>query len=110
MPIRHASSIVQACRIAPWPTVTSARPAVESRRAYRARHGHVQHAAILDVRARADADVVDVAARDRERPQRGVFAEFDIADHERSRVDVYICAKARKMLAVGSDIHAIGAG
>jgi hypothetical protein len=72
--------------------------------------GHVQHGAVLDVRARADADVVDVAARDRERPQRGVFTEFDIADHEGGRVDVYVGAEARKLVAVGSDVHAMGAG
>ena len=71
MPIRQASSITQACTIAPWPMVTSSPITVANPPGwpYGPVVGDVHDAAVLHVAARADADEVDVAA-DRPRPAR----------------------------------------
>ena len=43
--------------------------------------GDVQHAAVLDAGAHADADAVHVAANDSQRPDRAVGADFNIAQY-----------------------------
>jgi len=48
---------------------------------------HMHHRIILDVRARADADMVYVAAHDATEPDAGMIADFDIADNHRPRRD-----------------------
>lgn len=65
----------------------------------------VQYGTILNVRTRADANEIHVAARHRARPQRGVVAKFDIADKNGSRIDVNVGANARKPIAIRTDIH-----
>ena len=62
--------------IAPCPSVTSS-----SRIVGCVPLRHVDRAVVLDVRARADADEVAVAADDRVVPDRHVVAEDDVADH-----------------------------
>ena len=42
--------------------------------------GDVKHAAILNIRSRADADIMHVAANDRSEPCARVFFERHIAD------------------------------
>ena len=49
--------------------------------------GDVQYAAILHAGTRADADAVHVAANHRQRPDRAVGANFDIAKHDRRIID-----------------------
>src|ERR1700704_5547032 len=51
-------------------------------------HHHVQHGSILDIGARADANPVDVAANHDARPDTRVFANRNVADNHRVRVDV----------------------
>ncbi len=65
----------------------------------------VQHRAVLDVAARADADEIDVAAGHRAGPERDIVAQLDIADHNRGCVDVDLGAEPRQPSAVGSDVH-----
>src|SRR5262249_48272 len=48
----------------------------------------VEDRAVLDVCACADADVVDIAADNAERPDAGVFADDDVTDDDRSAVNV----------------------
>ena len=67
--------------------------------------GHVQDRAVLHIRARTDADVMHVTARDDTGPQRSVLANLDVADHLRRRVDVDVGADARYGALVGSDVH-----
>ena len=66
---------------------------------------HMQDRPVLNVRAGADADVVHVAAHDHAGPERGIIAEFDIADQVRARIDVDVRAEAREDALVGSDVH-----
>ena len=48
----------------------------------------VEDRAVLNVGARADADVVHVAAHDGERPDAGVFADDYVADDDGGGIDV----------------------
>ena len=48
----------------------------------------VEDAAVLNVGARADADVVDVAANHGAGPDAGVFADDDVADDDGGGVNV----------------------
>src|ERR1700677_3222209 len=63
----------------------------------------VQHAAILNVRVRADADCVDVAAQDGAHPDRGVLAEDDVANDLRRVVDVATRGNCRRYSLKGPD-------
>ena len=64
---------------------------------------HVQHRAVLNIRARADADVVHVAANHRARPDAGVFADDHVADDDGGGVDVGGCGDFGSFAAIGSD-------
>src|SRR5258707_2404045 len=44
---------------------------------------HMQYRAILNICARADANVIHVAAHDAQRPEARVFADDHVADHDR---------------------------
>jgi len=70
-----------------------------------ARMRHMQDRPVLHIRARADADVVHVAAHDHAGPERSVVAEFDIADQVGGRIDVGVCAEPRQDALVRSDVH-----
>jgi hypothetical protein len=71
----------------------------------RKRPRHVQYAAVLDVAACADADVVHVAADHGHRPDRDVVAQFDVADHERGRIDVGVRAEPRMSIEIRAYGH-----
>ena len=83
MPIRQRESIVQPWRITPWPTVT----VVAENERMRVAH-HVQHGAVLNIRARADADEIDVAANHGAGPDARLLADDDVADDDGLRVNV----------------------
>src|SRR5690606_21812309 len=74
-------------------------------RVERAGVGDMKHAAILDAAARADADAVHVAADHRQRPDRAVFADLDVADQHGAGVDEYALAELRRVVLVGADGH-----
>ena len=57
--------------------------------------GDVQYAAVLDIGVIADADPVDVAANYGQRPDRAVFAHFDVADNDGRLVDIAVCTDTR---------------
>src|SRR5258708_19210910 len=44
---------------------------------------HMQYRAVLNICARADANVIHVAAHDAERPEARVFADDHVTDHDR---------------------------
>src|SRR5262249_44282245 len=60
----------------------------------------VEDGAVLNVGARADADVVDVASDDAERPDAGVFTDDHVADNDRSRINVSRGGDLRVLAAV----------
>jgi hypothetical protein len=62
----------------------------------------VANGAVLDVGARADADVIDVAADDHAGPDARVFTDDDIADEDGLRVDVGGGGDLRLAAAVGA--------
>src|SRR5438876_6806295 len=68
----------------------------------------VKDRAVLDIGARADADVVDVAADHRAGPDAGVFADDHVADEHGSGIDVSGGGDFGAVAAIGSD-HADGA-
>src|SRR5690606_19229143 len=65
----------------------------------------VDHAAVLDVRPRADAHVVDVAAHHGPGPDRNVVSERHVTDHRGGRIDVDALAERGNLVAIGTDIH-----
>lgn len=65
----------------------------------------MQHRAILDIRACANANEIDVAARHCARPQGSVVAELDVADNNSGGIDVDVGAKAWQSITVRTDIH-----
>jgi len=67
--------------------------------------GDVQHAAVLDARACADADAVHVAADHRQRPDRAVGADLDIADDHRGVVDEHALAQLWSAVVVAAYRH-----
>src|SRR5690606_28885312 len=77
----------------------------EAVRVERAGVGDVQHPAVLDAAARADADAVHVAADHGEWPDRAVFADLDVADQHGAGVDEYALAELRRVILVGADGH-----
>ena len=66
---------------------------------------HVEDAAVLYVGARTNADVVDVAPDDAEGPDAGVFAERDVADHDRSGVDIGGCRNLGPLAPIRANIR-----
>ena len=67
--------------------------------------GDVQNTAVLHAGARADADAVHVAANHRQRPDRAVGADFDIAEHDRRIVDKRPFAKRWSVVLERTDGH-----
>ncbi|RWW90813.1 hypothetical protein BHE74_00000946 [Ensete ventricosum] len=67
--------------------------------------GDVQHAAVLYAGACTDADAVHVAANDRQRPDRAVGADFDIADHHRRNIDKSPGAQGWRVVLIGAKGH-----
>src|SRR5690606_12283286 len=72
----------------------------------RASVADVDDAAVLDVRARTDADVVDVAAHHCAGPDGDVVAQGDVADDDGGRINVDALAERREPVPIGSDVHA----
>jgi hypothetical protein len=79
MPMRHKFSMVQPCSVTLWPMVTSS-----PRMTVLLLHP-VQHGAVLDIGAGADADVVDIAAQHGAEPDARVLADGDVADEVGAR-------------------------
>ncbi len=67
--------------------------------------GDVQHAAVLHAGARADADAVHVAADHRQRPDRAVLADLDVAEDHRRTVDKRPGSHFRSVLLEAADGH-----
>ena len=65
--------------------------------------GGVDDRAVLDVAARADPDVVHVAAQDAVEPDAGVRAKHDIADHRAARGDEGAGRHPRPLVAIGQE-------
>ena len=63
----------------------------------------VENATVLDIGARADADVVHVAADDGTRPDARVGADDHVADDDGGGVDVSGCSNFGPLAAVGSN-------
>ena len=63
----------------------------------------VQHAAILHVGMRAQADGMDVAAKDGVHPDAGIFAEHDVADQLRRLIDKTRLRHRRRNALVGAN-------
>ena len=49
---------------------------------------YVQNRAVLDIRARTDSDIIDVASDDHKRPDASLVADHDITDNHRRGVNV----------------------
>ncbi len=64
----------------------------------------MEDAAVLDIGAGADADVVDVAADDRAGPDAGVGANDDVADDNGGGVNVGGSGDFGALAAVGPDV------
>ncbi len=65
---------------------------------------YVEDAAVLDVGAGADADVVHVAAHNGAGPDAGVGADDNIADDDGGGVNVGGCGDLGPLTAVGADV------
>ena len=65
--------------------------------------GHVQHRAVLDVGAGADANAMHVAAGYRLEPEGAVVTGLDVARHHRPGSDEDPLAQARPHLVVGGE-------
>ena len=66
----------------------------------------VDDGAVLHVGAGADADVIDVAADDRARPDGDIVAQFDVTDEGAGRIDVHALAEDGHLVAEGAQgIH-----
>ena len=64
---------------------------------------YVEDGSVLNIRARADAHEVDVAAKDGARPYAGMFADDDVADHHGLGVDVGGCGDLRRVTQVSAN-------
>src|SRR6266850_488333 len=64
----------------------------------------MQYAAVLNVGARADANVVHVAANHRARPNAGILANHHIADYDRGGIDVRRSRDLRVLSAIRPDV------
>src|SRR5690242_17101020 len=65
----------------------------------------VEHAAVLNVGARADADVVDVAANHGTGPNAGVVADDDVTDDDGGGVNVGGGGDLRAFAAIGANVR-----
>src|SRR6202040_3603886 len=85
------------------------RDAVANRRGMRSVH-HVDHGAVLDVRAAADANPVHIAPDDDRHPHTALLADLDVTDHLRTVVDERGRVDARKRVAKPPEHQRIIAG
>ena len=67
--------------------------------------GDVQDAAILNIGARANTDIVHIATDHRAGPDRHVVAERDATDYHCAGVNISACAKLWLDLAEWADVH-----
>src|SRR5262249_20300883 len=67
----------------------------------------VQHAAILNVRIRTDADGMHITANNRIHPHAGMFAEDDAADDLGGVVHITRCRNSRSNALVAADHRAL---
>src|SRR5206468_2545069 len=67
--------------------------------------GDMEHAVVLDVRPRSDADVIDVAAKDGAEPDRAVVADLDVADERGVLGDEHTLPEARLLSVERQDDH-----
>src|SRR5208283_5178663 len=65
----------------------------------------VQHAAVLNIGALADADVMHVAARHAHRPNARVFADRHVADDYRGAVDIRRGRNLWPLAAISANIR-----
>src|SRR5690606_39284617 len=65
----------------------------------------VDDSAVLDVRARADAHEVDVAAHHHPRPQRDVVAEHHVPHNRGHRIHVHPLPERRHHITVWANVH-----
>src|SRR5690348_9288318 len=65
---------------------------------------HVQYAAVLNVAARPDANVVHVAANHRTRPDARILANDHVADNNSSRVNISRSRDLRMLAAIRPDV------
>src|SRR5262249_13870929 len=65
----------------------------------------VQHAAVLDIRARAYAHVMHVATNHRARPDAAVFADGHVANDDGRRIDVGGRGDPRALAAIWPDVR-----
>src|SRR5712692_3593033 len=49
---------------------------------------HMQYRAVLNICARADANVIHVATDDAQRPEARIFSDDHVADHDRGGVNI----------------------
>ena len=77
----------------------------EAIRIERAGMGDVQYTAVLNTGTRAHTDAMHVATDHRQRPDRAVFADFNVADHHRRTVDKSAFAKQRRVILILAKGH-----
>src|SRR5712664_4898595 len=65
----------------------------------------VQYAAVLNVGARADADVVHIAANHRARPNAGILANHHVANDDRGGINVRRSRDLRVLSAIRPDVR-----
>src|SRR5207245_8464013 len=66
---------------------------------------HVQNRAVLDIRARTDADRIDVAPDDDKRPDASIVADHDVSDDHRRGVNVSRTSDDRPLAFVRPDVR-----
>jgi hypothetical protein len=96
--MRQRSSTTQPCSVTEWPTVTQS-PTITG---HLVQHS-VQHAAILNIAVRANADEVHIAAQHGVHPHAGVFSQHHIADQLRRLVDIAGRRHRGRVSLVGAD-------
>ena len=70
--------------------------------------GNVDDGPVLDIGARADADLVVIAADHHGEPDIRLIADLHVTDDRGRRRDIDILAEPRQMVAVGQDETALG--
>ena len=66
---------------------------------------NVNDAVVLEVGARTDHDLVDVATHDGQRPQRRIVAHADGTEHHRARIDEHARPQFRVTPLEWTDVH-----
>jgi hypothetical protein len=68
----------------------------------------MQHATVLHVGARANANVMNIAPNNRARPHAGIFADGYVADNYRGGIDPRAGSNLRPLPAKGSNVRNSG--